>query len=188
MTDGSNGNGPAPQKRIRNFSLANEPRDRRTLILACLLFWSVLAYILISRLAVTSAQVVGESMTPTLQPQDRRLLNRWAYRLSPPARGDIVAIALPWDHDLSVKRIIALPHERIQIRDGIVYVNDKPLAEPYLPPHRFTHAGNLSTHAYRIEPDSYFVMGDNRASSMDSRYFGAVHRRWIIGRLKRGAG
>lgn len=163
------------------FDLAELPRSRQTLILACILFWSVLIYLFLSRLVITYTIVEGQSMAPAIRDGDRYFVHRWLYRIRSPQRGDIVAIQLPNYEDLTVKRVVALPYERVQIRDGVVLVNDESLAEPYLSRTTRTESGPLGKGVFRVDHDCYFVLGDNRDKSIDSRFFGAVHRDCIIG-------
>ena len=164
--------------------LKYHPRERRrALILACLLFWSIISYLVISHYVLGGTEVVGDSMLPTLHNGDRYVIERFAYLLRQPARGEIVALQVPrWD-DLTVKRIIAYPSEYVQFRHGQVLVNGQALPEPYLPHGTLTRAGDLSTNVYMVEPGCYFVLGDNRSNSCDSRFFGAVRRDWIVGRI-----
>jgi len=159
-------------------------QERRSAnILACLLLWSVLSYLLISRLVFSVTEVAGESMEPTLLNGDRSIVNRWVYRLRPPQRGEVVAVRLPGDETPSVKRIVACPFERIQFRNGVVLVNGRKLSEPYLSPGQYTASGGLAGGVYLVDEDCYFVLGDNRNYSTDSRYVGAVRRYCILGRI-----
>lgn len=172
-------------KRTRKFfDFRFERRERRQAhVMACILFWSVLSYFAISRLLVNGAEVEGQSMSPTLEDGDRVFLNRWLYWIVGPSRGDVVSLDVPGYEGASVKRVIALAGETVQIRDGAVLVNGVPLAEPYLAEGVTTWAGAMSTNTYLISEDCYFVLGDNRADSLDSRRFGPVSRRWISGRV-----
>ncbi len=158
-------------------------RATQTLALACILFWSVLMFLGVRRWVFLVCEVEGDSMLPTLQDGDREFVHRWIYLVRRPQRGDVVAVNLPDDDDLSVKRIVALPNESVQIHDGRVWVNDRPLAEPYLSPQGHTHSGALRNRACRVAKDCYFVLGDNRDVSLDSRAVGAVPRAQIIGRI-----
>jgi signal peptidase I len=158
---------------------------RKATILACMLFWSILSYWCISRFVIGSTEVLGESMSPTLQDGDLLLIDRLTYHLRDPVRGEVVAIQLPDDTEMAVKRIIAGPCERVQTRDGQVWVNGRPLDESYLGVAVRTEPGGLSTKAYRVGAGCYFVLGDNRAHSLDSRFFGAIARDTIVGRVVR---
>lgn len=165
------------------FHVSALTRRHRALHLAAMLFWSVIATWTIYAFILQAPIIVGESMSPTLLAGERKLLWLFHYRFREPERGEIVAIRLPQDDDLIVKRIVALPNEAVHIHDGAVFVNDKLLPEPYLPPKLETAPGPLDNHRYRIAPDCYFVLGDNRPDSIDSRYFGAVQKSWIVGKI-----
>ena len=125
-------------------------------------------------------KVEGTSMAPLLSDQERIFINKFVYRFEPIARGDVVVFWYPLDRSKSfIKRIIALPGEVVQIRSGIVYVDGVQLSEPYVPP----QYEDLSDYGpVRIPRDMYFVMGDHRISSNDSRVFGPVPSRFIYGR------
>lgn len=167
----------------RLFDFSGVPRRTRSLVLACMLFWSILSYLFFKNFVVESTHIVGSSMEPTLKHGERYLVDRWTYRFRAPKRGEIVALRLPGEDYLSVKRIIALPNERLQLRTGDVHMNGKALPEPYLERDGFTYPNGLSSSTYEVAPHCYFVLGDNRQMSVDSRDFGAAHRDWIIGRL-----
>lgn len=132
--------------------------------------------------------VQGRSMFPTLKPQDRVVVNKLRTTFSRPYdRGDIVTINAAKldnpdiDKDI-VKRIVALPGETVEIKDGQVFVNDKKLPEKYLPSGVVTELiGSYSR--VLLGKDSYFVLGDNRSHSTDSRVFGVVPAKAIMGYL-----
>lgn len=122
---------------------------------------------LMNRYVYANAEVPTGSMIPVVQPGDRLIVNRLAYLFDDPKRGDIVMFAFPDDEsDNYLKRIIGLPGEKLEIKDGLVYINDsdKPLDEPYLndPPN-----GNYGP--YNIPEGCYFMLGDNRDISKDAR-------------------
>ena len=121
--------------------------------------------------------VYGQSMQPNLMPAERLVIEKISYWFREPARGDIVVLALPDISELLSKRIVALPGETLEIRDGEVWINGAPLEEPYVFNRDETWYGPLT-----LGPDTYFVMGDNRANSNDSRVFGPVPRQAIVGR------
>lgn len=172
----------------RLFDYSAVPRRKRALILALMLFGSVLAYLFVSHFVFKGGVVDGVSMEPTLHDGDRYVINRVLYHLRDPRAGEIVALRLPGDDDLSVKRVIALPRDAIQIRAGAVHVNGRPVNEPYLSPGTVTGGEALGDAAYKVADGCYFVLGDNRGASADSRRFGAVKRAWIMGRVRGGPG
>jgi signal peptidase I len=150
-----------------------------------LLLMAVLAtgsYLFFSQNVFQSVRVVGASMSPTLNHSDHCFLNRWVYKLRSPARSDIVVIKDPTDGAFAVKRIIAGPGESVHFKDGQIYVNGAKLAEPYL---RFGTPTYIETDVQEAlvlcGKDQYFVLGDNRADSYDSRSYGPVKRQNILG-------
>jgi signal peptidase I len=125
-------------------------------------------------------RVEGTSMLPVLEDQDRLFINKIAYRVGDIHQGDVVVFQYPGDHTKSyIKRVIALPGDRIGISEGDVYVNGKLLPEPYVPS-RF--ADDRSEPEMVLGPNQYFVMGDHRSISSDSREFGPVDRSLIYGK------
>jgi signal peptidase I len=128
------------------------------------------------------ARVEGQSMAPTLADQDRLIVNKFAYRISAPRRGDIVMLYYPLNPDKSfVKRVIAEEGDEVRIVDGRVYVNDVPLPDEFVPPEYRSHDDFGPT---RIQEGYYFVMGDHRNNSSDSRHWGMVPKKYIIGRVQ----
>ncbi len=125
-------------------------------------------------------KVEGTSMTPLLSDQERIFINKFVYRFEPIERGDVVVFWYPLDRSKSfIKRVVGLPGESVEIRGGRVYVDGKRLPEPYVPP----QYADVSTYGpVRVPPDEYFVMGDHRSSSNDSRVFGPVPNRFIYGK------
>ncbi len=128
------------------------------------------------------ARVEGLSMAPTLEDQDRLIVNKAVYRLTSPRRGDIVMLYYPVNPDKSfVKRVIAEEGDTVRITDGRVFVNDLPVADDYVPPEYRSH----DDWGPQVIPDGYyFVMGDHRNNSSDSRHWGMVPKRYIIGRVQ----
>lgn len=151
--------------------------------LAILVALSALSYFLVSRYVVQSVQVVGNSMYPTLVNSGHYWLDRYSYLLEKPKQDDIVALRDPQDHTLLVKRIIALPGQSVCLKNGKVYVDGKLLHEPYLLPGTPTYAYDKNGNVFISIGNKYFVMGDNRGISLDSRIFGAVPRRDILGKV-----
>lgn len=125
-------------------------------------------------------RVEGTSMLPVLEDQDRLFINKIAYRVGDIQRGDVVVFLYPHDHSKSyIKRVIAGPGDDLRIDQGRVYVNGKPLKERYVPS-RYTD--DRCEPEMVIPPDHYFVMGDHRSISSDSRDFGPVERSLIYGK------
>src|SRR6202022_3558338 len=125
-------------------------------------------------------KVEGTSMAPLLSDQERIFINKFVYRFEAIHRGDVVVFWYPLDRSKSfIKRVIALPGETVQIRQGVVMVNGKVIPEPYVPA-QYEDASDYGPQ--RVPADSYFVMGDHRISSNDSRVFGPVPSQFIDGR------
>lgn len=125
-------------------------------------------------------KVEGTSMAPLLSDQERIFINKFVYRFEAIHRGDVVVFWYPLDRSKSfIKRVIALPGEIVEIRQGMLYVDGRAIAEPYVPP-QYEDLSDFGP--VRVADDSYFVMGDHRISSNDSRVFGPVASRFIYGR------
>ncbi len=128
------------------------------------------------------ARVEGQSMAPTLEDQDRLIVSKFAYRIGEPNRGDIVMLYYPVDPEKSfVKRIIAEEGDQVRIVDGIVYVNDVPQSDEYVPEEYRDH----ESYGPEIVPEGYyFVLGDHRNNSSDSRHWGPVPKKYVIGKVE----
>ncbi|MBI3495614.1 signal peptidase I [Candidatus Berkelbacteria bacterium] len=126
--------------------------------------------------------VEGESMAPNLATNNVLLVNKLAYLASQPGRGDIVVLRFPGDPEKRkfVKRIIGLPGESVAIQNGNVLINGKKIEERYLAIELQTTPDRSVT----LGPDEYYLMGDNRRNSSDSRTWGPARRRDLIGRTK----
>ncbi len=124
--------------------------------------------------------VEGTSMLPMLEDQDRLFINKLAYRVGEIQRGDVVVFLYPHDHEKSyIKRVIALPGDQLRIDHGEVYVNGARVKEPYVP-RQFED--DRSQPEMTVPQHEYFVMGDHRSISSDSRDFGPVDRDLIYGK------
>jgi len=147
-------------------------------LLSSFLIAIILALLIVLFVAQT-AKVEGISMMPSFHNNERIVVEKISYDRHPPQRGDVVVVKSPIDPQMRlIKRVIGLPGETIAVHDGLVFINNKPLVEPYL-----TQNTNGYLAPRRIPPLHYFLMGDNRNMSLDSRMFGPVDRDAIIGRV-----
>jgi len=123
--------------------------------------------------------VDGNSMLPTLQPAERLIVGRVNYLVGQPQRGDVIVFQFPQDPDRDfVKRIIGLPGETVTIENGQVFIDGRPLpSETYV-----VHTDTRSAGPVTLAADEFWVMGDNRAGSSDSRSWGPLQKRFIIGK------
>ena len=123
--------------------------------------------------------VRGSSMTPGIQDGDRILVEPWSYLLGPIERGDVIVLRYPLDPEIDyIKRVIGLPGDRVTLAQGKVWVNDELLEEPYV---ASIDPGSVLT--TDVEEGQYFVLGDNRPRSSDSREFGCVPEGYVRGRV-----
>ncbi len=132
--------------------------------------------------------VKGASMEPNFYDKEYLIIDEISYRFHEPARGDIVVFRYPRNpEEYFIKRVIGLPGEKIQIKDGQVYVYNKEhpdgfkLAETYLPEDLKTYG--LNEDEVSLSQSEYYVLGDNRNSSKDSRSFGPVDKKFVTGRV-----
>jgi signal peptidase I len=163
--------GPAPKGR-RLF--ANARYWLRDLILSLLLAFIVIVFL------YQPVQVEGTSMLPGISNHERIFINKFVYRFEPIRRGDVVVFTYPLDPTKSyIKRVVGLPGEWVTIRDGAVYIDGKPLPESYVPPIYLDHESDPPVH---VEANHYYVLGDHRDASNDSRVWGTVDRKYIYGK------
>jgi signal peptidase I len=128
------------------------------------------------------ARVDGLSMAPTLEDHDRLIVNKLVYELGEPRPGDIVMLYYPLNPEkMFVKRVIAKEGDSVRIVDGHVYVNDVPLHDDYVPEEFRSHD---DWGPQIVQQGYYFVMGDHRNNSSDSRHWGPVPKKYIVGKVK----
>lgn len=179
--------------------LSGKPTGRgyRTVVeWAVILMAVLLCTVLLRTYVVQSFYIPSGSMLPTLQVGDRIIVNKLSYHLHDVHRGDIVVFARPPLEDQEyadlVKRVIGLPGETISSKAGSVYINGKKLDEPWLPAGPSSFTGPLAggdphpqfnlPGPVKIPVGYYYVMGDNRTDSEDSRFFGPIPKSLIVGR------
>jgi signal peptidase I len=150
-----------------------------------------LSIFLIIYLFVSSPhQVNGQSMVPNFQNGDYVLSDKVSYRVGNPKRGDVIVFHAPAAADCPtgtgcdfIKRVIGLPGETITVHDNHIWVNDRQVVEPYIPADFQTLPGNATRDkSITLEPNQFFVCGDNRPYSSDSRSWGPITRDEIVGR------
>lgn len=140
----------------------------------------ILIFLMVYVVSVT--QVVGSSMSPTLKNQEILILNKAKYRFFNVNRGDIISFYYE-DTKYLIKRVIGIPGDSIYFKDNVLYINNKIYQEPYLKG-VVTEDFNLNELGYgRIPNGKYFVLGDNRENSLDSRKIGLIDRKDIIGEV-----
>lgn len=164
---------PAPAPRHALWSAVGWLRD---------LFLSVVLAIVLILFLYQPVKVEGTSMMPALEDQDRIFINKFVYKfgLGEIERLDTVVFWFPNDPSKSyIKRVIGLPGDRIEVRNGTVFLNGREMDESFVP--REFRDG-LTLGPLTVPEESYFVMGDHRSSSNDSRTWGPVHRRYIYGK------
>jgi signal peptidase I len=158
-----------------------ERRNSRKML--AIIFMSILVMIILRRGVIGSVVIEGDSMVPTLKNGDHFLFHRWPYWNHGPKRGEIVVVQDPNDGVLEIKRIVGLPGDIIQVRDGHVRLNKLLIEEPYLRSDVRTDSGEMGYKVVLVPEGHYFVMGDNRPVSLDSRIFGPVPRQNILGKI-----
>ncbi|MBA2284148.1 MAG: signal peptidase I [Ktedonobacteraceae bacterium] len=137
-----------------------------------------LLILLIIRFAVQSFRTEGQSMEPGLHTGDYVLVNKLLYLWQQPQRGDVIVFHYPLDtHVDFIKRIIGVPGDTISTTSTGVSVDGQLIQEPYI-----STAFNFGNETWKLGPDQFFVMGDNRDNSLDSRSWGALDRRYIVGK------
>ena len=164
-----------------------ERNQRLILIISSLLVINSLVSTLqaysIRNFVAEARYIPSGAMLPTLQINDRLIIDKWSYRFQSPKRGDIVVFS-PTEtlkqqnfKDAFIKRVIGLPGDKVEVKESKVYVNNQPLQENYI-----EDAPNYQFGPVTVPPNSYLVLGDNRNNSYDSHYWGFVPRQNIIGK------
>jgi signal peptidase I len=165
-------------------------RSRTVVEYAVLAVVAITVALLIQAFLVKPYRIPSESMENTLLIGDRVLVDRISWRFSKPERGDITVFHPPFNGPVLIKRIIGMPGDVLSLSGGSVYVNGIRLNEPYVrrvngqaePTEPFSNGLPWAlTKPYTVPPDSYFMMGDNRTDSGDSREFGPVRRDQLVG-------
>src|ERR1700719_2530186 len=175
MLDISNPGSPNPSENVSAPQLRHDLRSwTRDLAVALGLALVIIVFL------YQPVKVEGTSMAPLLSDQERIFINKFVYRFEPIERGDVVVFWYPLDRSKSfIKRVVALPGETVELRGGRLYVGGRELMEPYVPAN---YLDGASYPPLTIPADSFFVMGDHRDSSNDSRVFGPVARQFIYGK------
>ena len=142
---------------------------------------AVILALLIKTFVFQFYYIPSGSMEPTLQIDDKILVTKYSYKLKTPERGEIIVFEYPYDKKLSyIKRLIGLPGEQIEIKDSELYINDILVQEKYLPEGlTFEDYGPVE-----VPEDQYFMLGDNRNHSSDSRVWGFVDKELIVGKAR----
>lgn len=156
------------------------PTIRRSIVetLDACIFAAVLSLVIIT-FVIQAFYIPSGSMEPTLMINDRILVAKFLYRFEPVARGDVIVFRYPLNPQRDfVKRVVGQPEDRVQLKEGVVYVNENRISETgYTIKPDFGNYGPVT-----VPSGQYFVLGDNRNNSEDSRFFGYVPRANIIGR------
>ncbi|MEA3460010.1 MAG: signal peptidase I [Chloroflexota bacterium] len=140
-------------------------------------FFTIVIFLLI-QIFIQNFRIQGPCMEPSLYTGQRLVINKIVYLLHPPQRGDIIVFKYPRDPRRDfIKRVIGLPGEEVEVREGRVFINGQELNEPY--------ATNFATYSWgpkAMGPEEFFVLGDNRNNSSDSHNWGPVPRKYIVGK------
>ncbi len=164
----------------------NRKKSPVRIIFGWILFTAAVLAVLVILIPLVGAavDVSGTAMSPALNPGDRVAVNRLAYLLTNPKRGDVIQFRSAQDAGtVFLRRVIGLPGETVQIREGNVYINQSPLSEAYASG-VLQYAGTAAT-PLTLSEDEYFVMSDNRSNNFDSRdpTVGTVKRNTVSGKV-----
>lgn len=161
-----------PRPRVGQFRMIKE-------LIGTIVF--LIAVFTLLQLALPRSEVHGKSMEPTFVEGQRLIISRVNYMVGNPQRGDVLVFNSPEsdsDDPSLIKRVVGLPGELVEIRDQEVYINGERLDEPYI---KEPCTRQCRDRQWQLEDDEYFVMGDNRNVSNDSRAFGPIKHSAIIG-------
>jgi len=172
-------------ERPRSFAslpaFASAPRTPRLDVALRTLARAVAIAVLSWALLFNFSEVRGSSMEPGIHDRDRIIVDHFSYLFTPIERGDIIVLRYPLDPSLDyIKRVVGLPGDEIYIDQGEVWINGRRVDEPYVSEEavdRYTHM------SIQVKPEHYFVLGDNRLRSSDSREFGQVPREYVRGKV-----
>ncbi|MCM8783977.1 MAG: signal peptidase I [Candidatus Omnitrophica bacterium] len=149
----------------------------------------IIAFVLamvVRTFVIQAFKIPTGSMEPTLKPRDRILVNKFIYRFKEPERGDVVVFRYPLDPKRDfIKRLIAKPREVVKIENGYIYINGEKIdSHPVIKRIYYYNRGSMGNGplGIKVPEASYFVLGDNSAFSQDSRYWGFVPRKYILGK------
>lgn len=179
---GSLGSNPLPAPSQHDAGSSSRSAIALTLYWMRDLLLSVAIAIVVILFLYQPVKVEGTSMMPALEDQERIFINKYVYRfgIGEILRGDMVVFHYPNDPSKSyIKRVIGLPGDTVAVEDGVVYVNGRLLDEDYVPEQ---YRDRQSMPLMRIPAEHFFVLGDHRSSSNDSRAWGPVHRQYIYGK------
>jgi signal peptidase I len=189
--------GPAPVADTGGPDQAGRSSSRWLVELLGVVIVAILVAVLLRTFVVATYSIPSGSMEPTLQIGDRILVDKLSYHLHAVDRDNIVVFSTPANEDCAgppvadlVKRVIGLPGETISLSEGNVYIDGRLLPESFLPPsaRKDTYPGPSADafslhHPYRVPTGDVFVMGDNRAQSCDSRFWGPIPESTIVGKV-----
>jgi signal peptidase I len=161
----------------------SERRRKAAIEWGVLIAGALIIAIVIRAFVFQAFYIPSESMLPTLKIGDRVLVNKLSYRFHDPNRGDVVVFKAPPAAETAdikdlVKRVVGLPGETIEGKNGRIYINGKVIKEDYLP----KDVRSVEFGPQKLKPDEYFLLGDNRQNSEDSTKFGPINKDQLIGR------